>query len=129
MENGAGAFVRVHEPSGSLEWFKEGRRHRDKGLPAYIWERDWKDTYQYRVEWWVDGVCVRSESGNVHKAHTQTRWYEVLCGCLLPFRPEAYRHPAARAEPLSRMQVMPGPIPAPKPRGGSLPAPPPHSSC
>jgi hypothetical protein len=33
------------------EWYKNGKRHRDGGLPAVDYG------YNLGKEWWIDGVC------------------------------------------------------------------------
>jgi hypothetical protein len=40
--------------SGTMVWYKDGKRHRDNDLPAIVWSGGSK-------EWWVNGERIRRE--------------------------------------------------------------------
>jgi hypothetical protein len=40
--------------NGIMVWYKDGKEHRDNGLPAVT------DADGHK-EWWVNGVCIRKE--------------------------------------------------------------------
>ena len=47
-------------PSGTKIWYRDGKLHRDGGLPAIVW-------VEGTVEYWVDGRQVFPQTTDVSK--------------------------------------------------------------